>query len=464
MSKSNIETNVGLLHNVPLFRVDIDNLTVDKIMELIDLHETKYIKRYKLLHDYYLGKHSIRDRSMDGDKPNNRLIDNFAEYITSIKNGYFLGRPIAYKSNNEAILKAVQDVFDDNDEQDINNENGRLASIFGHCFELNYINDEAEHRFVPLSPVDVFGLYSNEVGEELVGGVRYLISQDQEGNDVYNITLYKETETIAYSGKKDEVTQVESKSNIFGSLPLIEFKNNNERLSDFENVITLIDAYEVIQSDSTNEVQYFNDAYLVLKNLEATDDSDIDDMKNNRVIKLDGDGEAEWLVKNINDTHIQNQLKNIKNDIHKFSKTPDLNDEAFATNLSGVAIKYKMWTLEQDVANKERKFKKGIKDRIKLVLRYFKITDNKDYDHKEVGIEFTRNIPMNDLENAQMVTLLQGLVSDDTRRALLSMISNPKDENEAVAKQLESQADQLGFNKDVNPTQQQNQEQEILNK
>ena len=75
----------------------------------------------------------------------------------------------------------------------------------------------------------------------------------------------------------------------------------------------------------------------------TADAEDIQQMKENRVIILDEDGEADWLIKSENDTVSENLKNRYKNDIHKFAKVPDLSDEAFSSNASGVAIKYKLF-------------------------------------------------------------------------------------------------------------------------
>ena len=58
---------------------------------------------------------------------------------------------------------------------------------------------------------------------------------------------------------------------------------------------------------------------------------------------------------------MKENMKNRFNDeIHKFSSTPDLSDDFFSGNASGVAIKYKLYGTETLTAVKERYFKKGI--------------------------------------------------------------------------------------------------------
>jgi len=78
-------------------------------------------------------------------------------------------------------------------------------------------------------------------------------------------------------------------------------------IGDFETVISLIDAYDKMESDSINEMEYFSDAYLALYGLEGTEADDIGRMKENRVLVLPEDAKAEWLIKQINDTYLENE-------------------------------------------------------------------------------------------------------------------------------------------------------------
>ena len=54
-------------------------------------------------------------------------------------------------------------------------------------------------------------------------------------------------------------------AHFYGDVPVIEVINNNDRTGDFEKVMTLIDAYNNLESDSMNDFDYFSDAYLFLK-------------------------------------------------------------------------------------------------------------------------------------------------------------------------------------------------------
>jgi len=60
------------------------------------------------------------------------------------------------------------------------------------------------------------------------------------------------------------LSKVSEEEHYFGAVPIAVFKNNEEEVGDFEKVISLIDAYDKMESDSLNDFEYFTDAYLAL--------------------------------------------------------------------------------------------------------------------------------------------------------------------------------------------------------
>ena len=63
-------------------------------------------------------------------------------------------------------------------------------------------------------------------------------------------------------------------------------------------------------------------------------------MKENRILLMDDGTKAEWLIKNSNDTTIENMKNRLDDDIHKVAKRPTLADKEFASNASGIANKF----------------------------------------------------------------------------------------------------------------------------
>jgi SPP1 family phage portal protein len=292
-------------------------------------------------------------------------------------------------------------------------------------------------------------VYDDTIEEELLYAIRYYKCTDiLTDTDYYMVEVYSRTEVITYKSNENisNLTEQSRVPHYYGLVPVSVFYNNEEEIGDFEPVISLIDAYDQMESDSLNDFEYFVDAYLALTGLQA-DSDDIAAMKENRVILLDEDSDAKWLIKDTNDSNIENVKNRIDMDIHKFSKVPNLSDESFSGNASGVAIKYKTMPMENIVSIKERKFKKGLQRRIELLFNILSLKGGSNYDWRAINITFTRNLPTNESEVATMVSTLDGIVSDETLLAQIPFVENVQDEIERLKEQKQEAVDAF-YNQD----------------
>ena len=145
---------------------------------------------------------------------------------------------------------------------------------------------------------------------------------------------------------------------------------------------------------------------------------------------------AKWLVKEINDTYLENLKTRIAAEIHKFSKTPALTDQDFAANASGVAIRYKLMGLESMAAKKERAFRKGLQRRIELICNVLGVKGVK-YDYTDIGMSFKRNVPANLTEIADVLTKVGHVLSKETQVGLLPVDTTYAEERERMKKEAE---------------------------
>lgn len=182
--------------------------------------------------------------------------------------------------------------------------------------------------------------------------------------------------------------------------------------------------------------------------MEGTEADDIAAMKELRVLLMSSDAKAEWLTKDVNDTYIENLKNRLDTQIHKFSRCPALTDENFAANASGVAMKYKLMGLETATSKKERAFKKALQRRLELICNIFSIM-GKDYDYRELQITFTRNIPANLVEMADVVSKIGNLLSEETQISMLPIDTNAEQEKQRKQQEEESKAIPFTF-EDVN--------------
>ena len=442
-------------------------LTPELIKKLIEKHRSVQVPRFQLLDNYYHNKNKILshvnyrttvdgEQVVDNTKPNNKVAHPYANYITDTLTGYFMGEGVTYSSLDDNALEQLLSVLEYNDAADEDTELAKDMSIFGLGIELQYVDSDGMIRFRRIDPREVVLVYDDTLEEDLLYGIRYYPTLDILTDKVtMNIEVYSTSFVRKYTASEElgDMAFVDEQPHYFGMCPISVFYNNEDELGDFESVITLIDAYDSLEADSLNDFEYFVDAYLCLTGLSA-DAEDIAAMKANRVILLD----AEWRTKSTSDTNVEDMKIRLDADIHKFAKVPDMSDEAFAGNASGVAIKYKTMPMENCVAIKERKFKKALQRRIELIFNILSLKGNA-FDWREIEIIFTRNLPTNDSEIAQMVSTLDGIVSDETLLAQIPFVTDVQSEIERLGEQKQANIDAF-YNQDFTVNNDENSEEE----
>lgn len=374
----------------------------------------------------------------DATKPNNRVVNNFAKLIVDTNASYFMGKPITYVGSNPDSVKKIQTWLETNDAYDTDAELAKLCSMMGHAFEFHWINKNGEHKFKYASAKNVLAIYSADLDEDLLCVVNIGCFKDLKTNiNIYQLEIYDD-KTItrmkgSFEGSYTDWVITETKSHPFGEVPAIEYIANDERQGDFESIMTQIDAYDQVVSDSVNDVEYWNDAYLLLRDLQATTIEDIQQMKQNRVLMVDGTGDAQFITRDVKDTHIENIKNRLVQDIHKHSQTPNLSDEQFATNLSGTAIRYKLLSLENRTSTRERKFTKAFMKRLRLAFATLNLKGEELVN--DIKPVFVRNLPANVVELADMAIKLKDIVSDETLRSQLPFVSDLEKEKALITEQ-----------------------------
>lgn len=263
----------------------------------------------------------------------------------------------------------------------------------------------------------------------------------------------------------EDFEQISSTDHYYKTVPVVEFWNNKEQQGDFEQQLSLINAYNTLGSDRMNDKEQFVDSILKLIGASLGDTEEdagrtIRMLKKYKVLELPAgvDADASWLTKTLNEADTEVLRNALKSDIHEFSMVPNLTDEKFAGNVSGEAMKYKLFGLEKLAETKERYFVQGLRERLKLFANILQVKAQA-VAINDVEITMTRSLPSNDTETALLISQLSGHVSNETLISQLSFVKDPVAENEKVmAEKAQALKDQqaafgmpMGGNNDDNP-------------
>lgn len=426
-------------------RASIESLTVKDIREIVV--KQSYQMKYQKLERYYVGDHDIlHSERTDKTGGDNRIVNNMARYITDTATGYFLGQPVVYSSENEEYLQTIQDIFDYNDEQDHNTELGKQCSIKGDCFEMVYLDEDGRIRLGLVFPENLILFYETESEfTSPLAAIRMVRGMDKNGNILLRVEFWTWTRVIYLQSFNGGVLEVTGwKEHYWNDVPFCEYVNNRERIGDFEGVLSEIDAYNRVQSNTANYFQYNDDAILKVTRLGDVDSKDIAQMKRERAVILEDGGDVGWILKTVDDTALENYKNRLREDIHLGANVPNMTDEAFGGNLSGVAVSYKLWGLEQICAIKERKFKRALQRRIELITHVLNLLGH-NYDYRDLDMQFRRNKPQNILEQSQIIGNLSSMLPKETLLQLLPFVDNPKEELEKLEEEKQEGVESFGM-------------------
>lgn len=415
---------------------------VDAIMlsKLIHRHERSNSDLGRL-YNYYKGGHKICNRPAKADPQaaNNRVMCNHAKYIVDIAKAYLVGNPIKYEVSEGFDIEPIKNTYLEQNIAHVDSEIVKLAGIYGRAYELVYADEKSRPRSAYIHPTQAFVVYNDDCTHYPLFGVYYYKTRDIDGNVngvVCNVYWPDHLETWESNVDSwESMCCTYDDIHYFGDVPLIEHRSNEERQGDFEQVISQIDAYNTLQSDRVDNKSDFVNSFLFVKNM-LLDNDTAKALKKERILCGDIDSDAKYLSQVMTESDIKTLRDDLKEDIHRFSMVPDLSDESFGNNLSGVAIKYKLLGFEQMAKNKETELTRSLKKRFELYNKYLNKRDNMPIvPAHRVDVVFTHNLPVNNLEVSQMMSYLGNDVSLETKLAQLDFVSDPKEEAQLVRNQ-----------------------------
>ena len=428
-------------------------LTPDVIKSLIDSHK-KEITRLDLLDSYYRSNAPImKRRKNDPTKANNKLVTNYARYITTMSTGYFVGIPVQTRCKDENLLDRLTAIFKYNDEPDLNTTLATNNSKYGYSYELHYMDEQGRNRMAAVDPREIIYITDNTLNDEPTAAIRYFEIKDavDDNKKIYSIEVYTKDSILYYSMDGDSVALIDEQQHPFKDIPIIRYVNNADETGDYEPVLTLIDAYDKIQSDTANDFEELTDSFLSVSGVTLEPEQALK-LKEMKVFNFpDANGKVEFVTKNINDSALENFKTRLDKDIHKNSYTPNMSDENFVGNSSGVSMAYKLQGLEFLTGVKEQKFKKGLFRRVELLSNVLNIRTNQQMDFTDVEFIFTRNNPKNLVEIVEMATDLTGIISNETQLDLLPMVDKDQELKrlEQEKKQQSEEMNLFDFNNDI---------------
>lgn len=374
------------------------------------------------LRGHYDGQAPITERVRSDGLPNNRLSHGFARYIVTVASSYLVGGAVRYETDEarDAALKALLDAYRAADIASIDIELAKNASLYGRGIEYVYTDRAATVKSASLDPRAAFVAYSDDAERQPLFGIAFQPLTDQDGAPRgWEATVCTNTEIQTYRSDSFGTLLLRDpchrRPHYFARIPMIEYWNNDDCKSDLTNVLSLIDAYDTLQSDRVNDHEQLVNALLVIYGARMETDSKgrspAQQLRQDKLLYLpDREAGAQYLSRPEGGKDLEALRAALTRDIHKFSMIPDLTEDDFSDNVSGVKMKYRLLPLEQLCRVKERWFREALRERMRCYAQFLFVKGGRALDVRRVRMVFSRALPVDELEAAQTAKTLENIV------------------------------------------------------
>lgn len=430
-------------------------LSKELIYKLIRKH-TQERSHLQKLKKYYLGEHAILNhKRRNQNAPNFKTVANHAKDIADTSTGYFMGNAIKYNNTAESDLEPLLKAFDGAEIDQVDAQNALNMAIYGRAYEYIYAKEGlTELDSTSVDPENVFLVYDDSIERKALFAVYYYeIKDDTKDATKYQAEVF--TQNLHYhivlrdsSMGTTRNEQVEPHN--LGQIPIIEYRNNHFAIGDYEQQISLIDAYNSLMGNRVNDKEQAVESILVLYGAQLADNPEdakeaMKILSEEGLLELQGDGaRAEFLKNTLDENATEILRKALKEDIYTFSHVPNLTDKNFAGNSSGVAMEFKLLGLEMITKTKEANYKQGLRQRIAIFAHYLGMQQIALEAHSIVP-QFSRGLPKNLLELSQIINNLEGKVSLRQLISLLPFVEDPDAELEELEEEKEKNKERVSF-------------------
>lgn len=463
---------------------DLDYIPSGVLQYVIDEHRAQ-LPRLENLYNAYMAKNFPKKEEPEDAS----VVIDYPKYIVDTIRGMYLGDPVKYNTaagsgisgGKKATVKAgevlaadkvimpeadidlILDAYNEQTIADIDAEIGCDMGVYGEAYELEYASDDEDPipKTTVCSPRSSVMVRDTTTEHHKLFFMTYEKRKKIDKSYYYAVFVYTPLECIEYRSDGVDTplsfTEIDRIPHFFGEVPAVEYRNNSQRLGDFETVMSPIDGYNKLMSERLTDKTRFNNSPLAIYGLMLSDKQKEDFHKYRTIDGLPPHSEGadiQYVQKSMDESGVHTLAEDLVKEIHKQSMTVDMTDAAFGT-ASGQALKMKLLTMTMLVKNKIRSMERGLKKRFEMYNTWFQVKGvMPDVSKDDVNIVFNIQMPVDEQGIVNVVTSLQNIVDDETLLSLLWFVKDPAETIKKVKQQKkEAQAeyfDTFGFTQKEN--------------
>lgn len=413
---------------------------------------------YKGIHDILFTKREVIGEggrlTEIGNIPNNKRIDNQYEKLVDQKTNYLLGRPIAFKTENEDYTNALNQIF--------NTEFHEVIKSLGEdCFNNGigwlypHYNSNGDFSFKKFEPTEILPIWKDEDHKELEFIIRIYTVQEWTGSILENVEKVEIYGTggidkygyrygsLKYEGHHNYFTFGDQEYN-WNRIPIIPFKYNVLEKPLINRVKTLQDGLNKAISMFENGLdENPRNSILIIENY---DGENLGEFRRNLsaygAVKVRDNGDLRALTIEINPENYKSILKIFKDAIIENARGFNAKDERMSNNPNEMNIQSMYSDIDLDANGMETLFQSSLNKVLWFVNNHLNNIGVGDFEKEKVEIIFNKDILINEAQTIENIAKSVGIISEETLISMHPYVSDPKAELERMKKEKEEKINQ----------------------
>lgn len=311
---------------------------------------------------------------------------------------------------------------------------------------------QLQYCIVPAEQIIVFydSVYEKEI-EQVIRYYDFTVIHKGKEQTLRKVEWWTKEDVTYYTEKSDgsyerenqqkighwrivEEEEMYSQEHGWGRVPFIPLRNNNKELSDLKLIKGLIDAYDLLCSEGTNQLLDLVELYWVIAGYGGeTANTIAKKLQINRAVHIsDASGKVE--AKQV-DLPIEGRLqwlKFLRKDIFHFGMGVDTDNENLGNAPSGVSLKFQYAMFHLKVNSIIPEIKRALKDFFWFLTEDYNRKKETNYDYKKIDFQLNVTSITDDMEMMNMITASRGIVSEKTLLAHHPFVQDVNSELQAV--------------------------------
>ena len=407
---------------------------------------------------YYRGEHDILGKDFrrspvsetgkDGEesmqmffnpnRSNHHCVNPFHHTLVAQKTAYLVGREptITVKGSNREFEKVLAEIADEN-------FNGTLqkwltgAANKGVEYLHVYYDEDGMFRSCIVPAEEVIAVYDEVYQQDIREVIRYYDIKMLEGGreqtkrrvewwTADSVTYYTEDSNGEFLRERESghwtVTEMldgeerETFAHGWGRVPFIPLRNNDREMTDLQLVKGLIDAYDYISSEGTNNLLDMVDLYWVIQGYGGETASAVArKLQVNKAVQIsDSSGSVEAKQVELPVEGRLNWMQMLRKDIYHFGMGVDTDSDDWGKAASGVALKFQYAMFYLKINGIMPEIKRAIKEFLRFAVEDWNREHGTDWNWKDILVTLNTNSITDDLETMQIIKESKDIISEKT--------------------------------------------------